>query len=657
MPLQNGQTLQNRYRILRPLGKGGMGSVYLAEDGRLGNKHVAIKEFDPAVLPPQDQQWAANAFAQEAQMLARLSHPALTAVTDYFAEHNLFYLVMEHVPGETLENAWQQQPGHRFAPEQVSNWARQLCEVLHYLHSQNPPVIFRDLKPANIMVLPNGRLKLIDFGIARYFVPGKTRDTIALGTPGYAAPEQHGQSQADARSDIYALGAVLHQLLTGYDPAMAPFHLPPVRSLLPSAPLHQAQTIDRALALDRERRPASARVFYREFQPENKTAPAVPNWLWGVMGLLLLFLVGGFVGFRWLSDQPAPPTMAANPATVSRDEVPLPAAPPLSPDDGNVITRTLIVTVTVPVTEASIGAVQPAEVPPTFTPEPPVIMCTPPACGSAEVYFCPGDCPGGCGTICATVTPLPQPSFTSGELGRSPGGRSIPITRIGDGPQKIVLIGTVRGGELPNSEALVNRLQEYFLSNLASVPPQTSLYFIPTLNPDGRADGRRFNANGVDLNRNWDTPSWKADTNQPGGVVRNSGGTRPFSEPETQALRDLLQTLLSEGESVTVIAYHYHTGISGQGTVQPGYHTYSTPVQPSEGLARRLTQSAGYAYLPYWAGPYVPSGELIQWCALNGIAAVDVELPRGVMPDSRPSGETRTVFEAALASVQNLFER
>jgi serine/threonine protein kinase len=655
MPLQNGQTLQNRYRVLQSLGKGGMGSVYLAEDGRLGGKHVAIKEFDPTVLPPQDRQWAANAFAQEANILARLSHPALTAVTDYFAENHLFYLVMEYVPGETLESAWQRQPGNRFAPQQVAIWARQLCEVLDYLHSQNQPVIFRDLKPANIMVLSNGRLKLIDFGIARYFAPGKTRDTITLGTPGYAAPEQHGQAQADARSDIYSLGVVLHQLLTGYDPATTPFHLPPVRSLTPSVPVCQARAIEQALSLNREQRPTSAPAFYELFQPQQEVVPATGNWLWGVVGLFLVALIGGLGGFWLLRDQSPTSSPTANARMVPTD------APTFTPagfvmEETAVVTRTLIATVTVPATSEVVEITQAADEP-TVTLEPLLIMCTPPACAANEVYFCRGDCPGGCGTVCATVTPPPQPAIASWELGRSAGGRGIPITQIGTGAHKIILIGTVRGGETPNSEALVNRLQEHFLNNPTSIPLQVALYFIPVLNPDGRADGRRFNANGVDLNRNWDTPSWKADTNQPGGVVRNSGGARPFSEPETQSLRDLLQTLLSEGESVTVIAYHYHVGISGQGTVQPGYHTYYSPVQLSVELAHRLEQAAGYAYLPYWSGSYIPSGELIQWCAMNGIAVVDVELPRGVTPDSRPSGQTRTVFEAALASVNSLFER
>ncbi|MBK7179385.1 MAG: protein kinase [Chloroflexi bacterium] len=116
MALQVGQRLQNRYQIIRPLGKGGMGAVYLAQDGRLGGKSVAIKQFDPSGLPPQDRQWAASAFAQEANILAKLNHPALTAVTDYFTEYASHYLVMDYVEGETLEQAWLHQPGQRFDP-------------------------------------------------------------------------------------------------------------------------------------------------------------------------------------------------------------------------------------------------------------------------------------------------------------------------------------------------------------------------------------------------------------------------------------------------------------------------------------------------------------------------------------------------------------
>ena len=660
MALQVGQRLQNRYQIIRPLGKGGMGAVYLAQDGRLGGKSVAIKQFDPSGLPPQDRQWAASAFAQEANILAKLNHPALTAVTDYFTEYASHYLVMDYVEGETLEQAWLHQPGQRFDPQQVVVWAGQLCNVLDYLHSQSPPVIFRDLKPSNIMVLPNGQLKLIDFGIARYFKAGQTRDTLALGTPGYAAPEQHGQEQVDGRADIYALGAVLHQLLTGYDPSLNPFNLPAVRSLAPYVPAHQAVAIEQALALNRTQRPASARLFYGLLQVQEKpNPPRKANPIWTIMGLVSVLILGG-LGLWWYRvESNPPPVVAANTGSVAVDEASYTPTPPAITPENTIANTTLIITVTVPVTnEPTITAVSvtaTAENTETAASATPMIMCTPPACSANEVYFCASDCPGGCGTTCATVTPTPQPFTASLELARSAGGRGITITQIGDGPRKIVLIGTVRGGESPNSEVLVNRLQAHFTANPDLVPSDVALYFIPTLNPDGRASGKRFNANGVDLNRNWDSPSWKADTEQPGGTVRNSGGTRPFSEPETQALRDLLLTLQNEGESVTVIAYHYHVGILGQGTVQPGYRTYSSPAPLSDSLAGRLTQQAGYSYLPSWKGAYIPSGELIQWCAIKDIAAVDVELPRDVQPDSRPSGQTVTVFQAALSGITGLF--
>jgi serine/threonine protein kinase len=656
MALQSGRKLQDRYQIGQRLGKGGMGAVYLAIDGRLGEKYVAIKEFDPAVLPLQDRQWAATAFEQEARMLAQLNHPALTAVTDYFTEHQLHYLVMEFVEGETLEDAWLRQPGQRFDPQQILIWARQLCDVLHYLHNQSRPVIFRDLKPDNIMVLPNGHLKLIDFGIARYFNPDKTEDTIALGTPGYAAPEQHGQAQADARTDIYALGVVLHQLLTGYDPKVTPFQLPPVRTLTPSVPAHMAHAIEQAAALNRSQRPESAWAFYHLLQPQNEAAPkATPRssgptlskWVLAVAALLIVLSGIGLGIWRMRGEaEPVPVAVTDNTRTV-----PTPSATPGDNNERSVMAEPVAVTEEPVLSEVALEDAGLEE-------ETPVPMCTPPACADNEVYVCAGDddCPGGCGTICATVTPRPPPMVSDWEMARSAAGRSLPITQIGDGPRKIVLVGTVRGGESPDSAVLVNRLLAHFRDNPELVSPEVALYFIPVLNPDGQAAGQRFNVNGVDLNRNWDTPSWKSDTEQPGGTVRNSGGTRPFSEPETEALRNLLETLRAEGESVTVIAYHYHTGIPGQGTVQPGYHNYFTPVERSIELALHLAQAAGYSYLPYWDGAYIPSGELIQWCALNDIAAVDVSLPRGIQPDARPTGQTRTIFEAALASLTGLFD-
>jgi serine/threonine protein kinase len=650
MLLQPGQILQHRYQIVQPLGKGAMGAVYLAQDNRLGNKFVAVKQFDPSVLPLQDQQWATKGFTQEAHMLAQLNHTALTAVTDYFNEQGLLYLVMEYVPGQTLEERWLHQPGHRFDLPQILTWARQLCDVLHYLHSHDPPIIFRDLKPSNIMVLPNGKLKLIDFGIARYFKPGQTRDTVALGTPGYAPPEQHGQKQVDARSDIYALAAILHQLLTGHDPALSPFNLQPITSL--QAPDPVAKAVKQALSLEPTERPSSARQFCAMLSPidDHHTARTVtigfPIKI--IATLLALVVVGALMIFWWtsenrmssvmeLSDSATPwatPDSTLTPSTLLDEP---PSTTPTSP-----VSLIYSPSATIPVLTLPAG-------------DTPIFMCTPPACNLGEVYFCLEDCPGGCGTICATVTPSPQPIVQSYTLAYSAAGRPINLTQIGNGPHQIVLIGTMRGAESPDSGQIVIRLREHFQANLELIPADFTLTFIPTLNPDGLAANSRFNAAGVDLNRNWDTPSWTTNAPQPTGIVNGSGGARPFSEPETAALRDLLRDLQGSGESVQVIVFHHHVGTPAHGEVFPGYSSYYTPETKSINLAQLLNRSAGYRYEPFWAGSYVPTGELIHWCALQNMAAVDVILPRDVRPDSQPPGQSRTIFEAALAGILALF--
>ena len=231
--LQPNALLAERYIIVRKVGGGGMGAVYQATDQRIQGKLWAIKEMsDAAITNPLDKQRAVDAFRQEAQLLAILDHGNLPKVSDYFTEGGKHYLVMDFVQGRTLEQALHSAAGF-LAEDEVVGWVIQLCDVLAYLHSRQPPVIFRDLKPANIMMDAERRIKLIDFGIARLFQPGKGKDTQIMGTPGYAAPEQYGAGQTDARSDIYALGVTLHQLLTGYDPSLSPFNLPPARNVNP----------------------------------------------------------------------------------------------------------------------------------------------------------------------------------------------------------------------------------------------------------------------------------------------------------------------------------------------------------------------------------------------------------------------------------------
>lgn len=238
--------LAGRYLILQKIGQGGMAAVYQTRDVHLPGKFWAVKEMsDAAITDPAEKQRALSDFRREAQILASLDHPNIPKVIDSFSETGKHYLAMEYVDGETLEALLVTQ-GHPFNETEVRSWLEQLCSVLAYLHTRRPPIIFRDLKPGNIMLTPNGQIKLIDFGIVRLFQPGKVQDTTLLGTAGYASPEHHGHGQTDARSDIYSLGVTVHRLLSGHDPATTPFNLPPIRQLNPNVSQRMEQVIARA---------------------------------------------------------------------------------------------------------------------------------------------------------------------------------------------------------------------------------------------------------------------------------------------------------------------------------------------------------------------------------------------------------------------------
>ena len=220
--LATGMMLGGRYSIVQVVGKGGFGAVYKVADERFKSRRtVAIKEMSDAHLLASDRVKALEDFRQEADLLVQLKHPNLPDVSDFFEEGGKAYLVMEFIEGKTLEKA-QDEAGGPLDEKLVMGWALQLCDVLHYLHTQPQPIIFRDLKPSNVMVTRNGQIKLIDFGIARIFKSTAAKDTTTLGSRGYAPLEQYGRGQSDPRSDIYALGATLYDLLTHEVPADAP---------------------------------------------------------------------------------------------------------------------------------------------------------------------------------------------------------------------------------------------------------------------------------------------------------------------------------------------------------------------------------------------------------------------------------------------------
>ena len=221
-----GYMLRGRYRILRVIGGGGMGAVYKSEDTRRGGVHVAVKEMrtdieaqtvshgpagteEERAREKEERRQLLEAFRREAQILSDLRHPNLPRVTDFFTEGGRPYLVMELIPGESLEKKIDRLHGQPMDEEEALQYGIQVAGVLQFLHTQEPPIIFRDVKPANIMVMPSAQIKLIDFGIARTYKEGKRRDTMSMGTAAYAPFEQFGKGQTDARSDVYSLAATL----------------------------------------------------------------------------------------------------------------------------------------------------------------------------------------------------------------------------------------------------------------------------------------------------------------------------------------------------------------------------------------------------------------------------------------------------------------
>jgi serine/threonine-protein kinase len=270
-----GTVLKRRYRILRKVAQGGMGAVYESTDTQspIGNR-AAIKEISPAALPPGERTQVVADFRREAQMLAGLQHDNLVKVVETFEELGKHFLVMEFVPGRTLLNVLDLAGGP--LPEQrVLVWARQIIDVIQYLHSQDPPIIYRDLKPANVMLVEGmvEKIKLIDFGIARLHKVGKTSDTEAFGTAGYAPPEQYGKGQTDQRSDIYAFAATMHHLLTNRDPSLNPFNWLSIRRYNPGVSTRVDTAIMQALNLDPQKRFQSVEAFAQALGLDGAYAP------------------------------------------------------------------------------------------------------------------------------------------------------------------------------------------------------------------------------------------------------------------------------------------------------------------------------------------------------------------------------------------------
>lgn len=228
--LEIGSIVDGKYKILNKIGQGGMSVVYLAMNER-ANKQWAIKEVRKDGT--KDYEVVKQGLIAETDILKRLNHPHLPSIIDVIDCDDTFLIVMDYIEGRTLDH-WLKKEGAQ-PQERVVEWAKQICDVLGYLHSRKPPIIYRDLKPSNVMLKPDGKIMIIDFGTAREFKEQSIEDTKCLGTQGYAAPEQYGgHGQTDARTDIYNLGATMYHLLTGHNPSLPPYEMYPIRQWNPS---------------------------------------------------------------------------------------------------------------------------------------------------------------------------------------------------------------------------------------------------------------------------------------------------------------------------------------------------------------------------------------------------------------------------------------
>jgi serine/threonine-protein kinase len=279
IPLVAGAVLRDRYVIRQIIGRGGMGSIYLAEDNRLPGRMCALKEvrLEPDV-PEVDLEQSREQFYREASVLARLDHPNLPKVSDFFSEGDHDYLVMDYVPGEDLKTLMDRarREGRFLSQGDVLRWAGQLANALEYMHAQDPPVIHRDIKPSNLKVTPSGLLKLVDFGLVKQMAPGEMTVTViqGRGTAQYTPLEQYGgdAGHTDTRSDIYAFGATLYHILTNQPPPEAKLRflnahsLRSPREINPDIAPHVEQAILWAMALHPDDRPPDVATFRSALQ-------------------------------------------------------------------------------------------------------------------------------------------------------------------------------------------------------------------------------------------------------------------------------------------------------------------------------------------------------------------------------------------------------
>jgi hypothetical protein len=616
------QTL-GQYQILEELGRGGMAVVYKAYQPAL-DRYVAIK-----VLPQQftfDQEFVER-FLREARAAAKLNHTHIVTIHDVGQADGTYFIVMEYLEGPSLADLIRRHGA--LPPQQVAQIVAQMASALDYAHGQG--FVHRDVKPSNILLDAGGAAKLADFGIVRAAEGTRLTQTgTLLGTPEYMSPEQAKGLGLDRRSDVYSLAVVAYEMLAGRElfsgDTLAVMHAhaydsPDLRPL--SAGVQEV--LGRALAKDPRQRYESAGAFAQDLQKAVSGMPvgqwvvepptrvvarpgvarpgarAVPTWVWGVGGLAAVALIAGIL------------------IALSPDEY-----PPISTP---VLTNTVTLT-------------QPPDA--TDTPE------------AREAPSADTASPTPTNEVGGIVSPMPPPSPSPTrevglrwvDIGRSVQGRTLSMAVIGDDRgSAVVVVGSIQGDQ-SSTRDLTNSLITYFDQREQQVPDGVVFYFLPSLNPDGNATNSRYNANAVDLNRNWETADWRSKAAVPGQPQGKSGagGSHPFSEPETCALRDFLFGLAPRRREILVVELHSSVHRT-EGEVYPGGDN-------AVDIAYRYASAADYDVESQWA-EYTTSGEMVTWCAEQGIVAIDVVIPGSQGPSSRIPGTSHTLLDI---TVQALLE-
>ncbi len=644
----------DQYHILQHIARGGMADVYLAEDVDLQRK-VALKVMLDT-LAAADPQFVER-FRREAQMVAKLDHPNIVQVyTVGQTPAGQPYIAMQYVKGGSLRDKLKELAEREklLTTEQALNIARQIALALGAAHQAG--IVHRDMKPANVLVRPDGTPVLVDLGIAAVRGGAKLTQTGSIiGTPAYMSPEQVRGQAIDGRADLYALGVILYEILAGIRPfdadeSIAVLHKQvyeepfPLSGFRPDLSLPTLQLVETALQKDPSRRYQSAEEMIQAIDvairaegfygpnphatvvltqlddsklinrrqlvrpPDKEPSPpehpektekyTVPLWAVVILGTLVFAIVLFFI-FRSSIDRGFPVAessviVTATPAAAGSGSEETTAVPPANPSNEPNSGET-----------NSLSS-EPTDSPPTETPLP-----------TATEAPLPTNTPA---PATPTATPdLGPETITIGQSGR---GAPLEAVRLGAGEKSIVLIGGFHAGAVPGSVSLARQVINYFQNNLPLIPANTTLYIIPSANPDSpNAPGQlagRLNANGVDLNRNWDC-RWTENAQWRGSTVPGSGGTAPFSEPETQALRDFIL-------SVDAQAVIFWEARATNGLTSPGSCSDSPLV--SGRLAQIYGDAAGYDVADFEdLTNQEINGDGTNWLDSQNIPAISVLLP------------------------------